>query len=285
MTNPDPATVPVVILCGGQGTRIREASEKLPKPLINIGNQPILWHIMKLYGHHGFRRFVLCLGYKAWDIKQYFLRFEEMSSDLKVHVGKATETEYLGRTTLDDWEVLLIDTGLETGTGGRLAAVAPHLDSDYFMVTYGDGLGDVDIGRQLKTLAGSDHLGMVTGVHPTLALRRAWCRGRPGHQLRREATVRWLGVRWLLRLQARVSRLRAERRARALLRATAGPGDHPRRQARAVRAHRLLDGHGHLPGVHGPQRHVGRRHRTLEALVANRPPSRSGRLGLASDIA
>lgn len=168
MNNPDPATVPVVILCGGQGTRIREASEKLPKPLINVGSQPILWHIMKLYGAHGFRRFVLCLGYKAWDIKQYFLRFEEMSSDLKVHVGRETETEYMGRTTLDDWEVLLVDTGLDTGTGGRLAAVAPHLqDNDYFMLTYGDGLGPVDVGRQLKTLAGSDYLGMVTGVHPT----------------------------------------------------------------------------------------------------------------------
>ena len=72
MQNVDPADVPVVILCGGEGTRIREASEKLPKPLIGIGTQPILWHIMKLYGAHGFRRFVLCLGYKAWDIKEYF---------------------------------------------------------------------------------------------------------------------------------------------------------------------------------------------------------------------
>ncbi len=156
-----------MILCGGQGTRIREASEKLPKPMINIGEQPILWHIMKLYGHHGFRRFVLCLGYKAWDIKQYFLRFEEMMSDLKVHVGGDTETEYLERTTLDDWEVQLIDTGLDAGTGGRLAAVGPLLTGDYFMLTYGDGLGNVDVGRQLKTLAASDYLGMVTGVHPT----------------------------------------------------------------------------------------------------------------------
>jgi glucose-1-phosphate cytidylyltransferase len=167
VTNADPADIPVVILCGGQGTRIREASEKLPKPLINIGNQPILWHIMKLYGHHGFRRFVLCLGYKAWDIKQYFLRFEEMSSDLMVHVGRETETEYVGRTSLDDWEVLLVDTGLDTGTGGRVAAVAPYLDVDYFMLTYGDGLGNVDVGRQIKTLAASDYIGMVTGVHPT----------------------------------------------------------------------------------------------------------------------
>lgn len=166
-THPDPAHVPVVILCGGQGTRIREASEKLPKPLINIGSQPILWHIMKLYGHHGFRRFVLCLGYKAWDIKQYFLRYEEMMSDLEVHMGATTKTEYLERATLDDWEVSLMDTGMDTGTGGRLAAVASRLDNDYFMLTYGDGLGDVDVARQLQALSESEHIGMVTGVHPT----------------------------------------------------------------------------------------------------------------------
>lgn len=164
---PDPADVPVVILCGGQGTRIREASEKLPKPLIKIGSQPILWHIMKLYGHQGFRRFVLCLGYKAWDIKQYFLRYEEMMSDLQVHLGGETSTTYLERATLDDWEVSLMDTGMETGTGGRLAAVASQLDSDYFMLTYGDGLGDVDVASQLRSLGESDLLGTVTGVHPT----------------------------------------------------------------------------------------------------------------------
>jgi glucose-1-phosphate cytidylyltransferase len=156
-----------VILCGGQGTRIREASEKLPKPLINIGSQPVLWHIMKLYGHHGFRRFVLCLGYKAWDIKQYFLRYEEMTSDLKVNLGAEDETEFLQRETLDDWEVLLIDTGMDTGTGGRVVNVAQYLDSDYFMLTYGDGVADVDVGAQLKMLADSDYTGLVTGVNPT----------------------------------------------------------------------------------------------------------------------
>lgn len=166
MTSPNPADVPVVILCGGQGTRIREASEKLPKPMINIGTQPVLWHIMKLYSFHGFRRFVLCLGYKAWDIKQYFLRYEEMMSDLRVQMGGG-KTDYLERATLEDWEVSLIDTGMETGTGGRLAEVAPHLDADYFMLTYGDGVGDVDVARQLQALAESDCIGMVTGVHPT----------------------------------------------------------------------------------------------------------------------
>ena len=166
MTSPNPADVPVVILCGGQGTRIREASEKLPKPLINIGNQPILWHIMKLYGHYGFRRFVLCLGYKAWDVKQYFLRYEEMGSDLRIDTGGG-KTELLQQATLEDWEVSLIDTGMETGTGGRLAKVAPYLDNEYFMLTYGDGLGDVDLGAQLGAIGGSDLIGMVTGVHPT----------------------------------------------------------------------------------------------------------------------
>ena len=165
MTTPDPSEVPVVVLCGGQGTRIREASEKLPKPLINIGAQPILWHIMKMYGAHGFRRFVLCLGYKAWDIKEYFLQYEEMMSDLTLELGKPPR--YRNRESLDDWEVSLIDTGMDTGTGGRLAQVGPLLDHDYFMITYGDGVGDIDVGAELQTLAESDLTGLVTGVHPT----------------------------------------------------------------------------------------------------------------------
>ena len=165
MTEPDPSNVPVVVLCGGQGTRIREASEKLPKPMIDIGGQPILWHIMKLYGSHGYRRFILCLGYKAWTIKQYFLEYEEMMSDLRIRVGG--EREYLERESLDDWEVSLVDTGMHTGTGGRLQRVGHLIDSDYFMVTYGDGLGDVDLSAQLTSLATSDLTGLVTGVHPT----------------------------------------------------------------------------------------------------------------------
>ncbi|MCP3988515.1 MAG: NTP transferase domain-containing protein [Actinomycetia bacterium] len=166
MTQPDPSDIPVIVLCGGQGTRIREASEKLPKPMIDIGSQPILWHIMKLYGAHGFRRFILCLGYKSWDIKQYFLQYEVMMSDLTVKVG-GKDTSWLHHESLDDWEVSLIDTGLETGTGGRIEKVGHLIDTDYFMVTYGDGLGDIDLAGELANLAASDLLGMVTGVHPT----------------------------------------------------------------------------------------------------------------------
>jgi len=162
----DRENTPVVILCGGQGTRIREASEKLPKPLINIGAQPILWHIMKLYGAHGFRRFILCLGYKAWDIKHYFLRYEEMMSDVTINVGRRN-TSFIHLESLDDWEVTLVDTGLDTGTGGRVAKIAHLIDTEYFMLTYGDGLGDVDVSRQLSALHETDLIGLVTGVHPT----------------------------------------------------------------------------------------------------------------------
>jgi len=134
--------------------------------MIGIGSQPILWHIMKLYGSHGYRRFILCLGYKAWDIKQYFLQYDVMMSDLTVGV-RGRETRYLQHESLDDWEVSLIDTGMDTGTGGRLANVGHLIDTDYFMVTYGDGLGNIDLSGQLATLADSDLVGMVTGVHPT----------------------------------------------------------------------------------------------------------------------
>ncbi len=166
MTQPEPSDIPVIVLCGGQGTRIREASERLPKPLIDIGGQPILWHIMKLYGAHGFRRFILCLGYKAWDIKQYFLEYQRMMSDLRIETG-AGSIDFLDRETLDDWEVSLVDTGVETGTGGRVDLVRNLIDTDYFMVTYGDGLGDVDLRAELRALADSDNIGLVTGVHPT----------------------------------------------------------------------------------------------------------------------
>jgi len=166
MTQPEPSDIPVIVLCGGQGTRIREASERLPKPLIDIGGQPILWHIMKLYGAHGFRRFILCLGYKAWDIKQYFLEYQRMMSDLRIETGNGA-IDFLDRETLDDWEVSLVDTGVDSGTGGRIDLVRHLIDTDYFMVTYGDGLGDVDLRAELRALVDSDNIGVVTGVNPT----------------------------------------------------------------------------------------------------------------------
>ncbi len=162
------ADIPVVILCGGQGTRIREASEKLPKPLIDIGGRPILWHIMKMYGAHGFRKFVLCTGYKSWDIKEYFLRYRENVSDFTLSLQNGESPRFHDEGENEDWDVSIIDTGMETGTGGRLARVAHLLDQPYFMVSYGDGVGGVNLGGELAHLdANPDLMGMVTGVHPT----------------------------------------------------------------------------------------------------------------------
>jgi glucose-1-phosphate cytidylyltransferase len=166
MTNtPDTADIPVVILCGGQGTRIREASEKLPKPLIDIGGKPILWHIMKIYSEHGFRRFVLCLGYKAWDIKEHFLRYKENNSDFTLRLGGG-EPEFHS-TPSDDFEISFVDTGLMTGTGGRIGRVAHLLDQEHFMLTYGDGIGNVDLSAEFAQHVESGKIGTVTGVVPT----------------------------------------------------------------------------------------------------------------------
>ena len=112
-----------VILCGGMGTRIRDASENLPKPLLPIGGSPILWHIMKGYSYHGFKDFVLCLGYKGWLIKEFFLNYQRMSSDLPVTLGPKGATEILDPAADEDWRVTLADTGEATMTGGRLASV------------------------------------------------------------------------------------------------------------------------------------------------------------------
>jgi len=157
--------IPVVVLCGGQGTRIREASERLPKPLIDIGGRPVLWHIMKGFGHHGSRRFVLCLGYRAWDIKEYFLRYRENLTDFTVGLSGG-DVEFIGPQVEDDWKVTCVDTGLLTGTGGRLKGVVEHLDTDEFFVTYGDGVADVDPVALMETHRSNGHMVTVTGVQP-----------------------------------------------------------------------------------------------------------------------
>jgi glucose-1-phosphate cytidylyltransferase len=156
-----------VILCGGMGTRIRDASENLPKPLLPIGGKPILWHIMKGYAHHGFKDFVLCLGYKGWQIKEFFLNYQRMSSDLLVTLGPGGATELLGPSHDEDWRVILADTGEATMTGGRLAAVRKHIEKDELvMFTYGDGVADVDVNRLVAFHRGHGKIATVTAVRP-----------------------------------------------------------------------------------------------------------------------
>jgi glucose-1-phosphate cytidylyltransferase len=134
-----------VILAGGRGTRLAEETAIRPKPMVEIGGRPILWHIMQIYAAHGVTDFVICLGYKGWLIKEYFLNYLMHSSDISVDL--ATGKVDVLRPAAEPWRVTLVDTGEESMTGGRLKRVSPHLaDQDAFCMTYGDGVADVDIG-------------------------------------------------------------------------------------------------------------------------------------------
>jgi glucose-1-phosphate cytidylyltransferase len=159
--------IPVVILCGGMGTRLREASEKLPKPLVDIGGRPILWHIMKTYRAHGFRRFVLALGYKSELIKAYFLDYRHLTSDFTLRLGSDGEPTFHSTTGDEDWEITFVETGLQTATGSRVKRLAPYLDGPRFALTYGDGIGDVNISALVEHHRRSGLLGTLTGVHPS----------------------------------------------------------------------------------------------------------------------
>jgi glucose-1-phosphate cytidylyltransferase len=155
---------PVVILCGGLGTRLREETEYRPKPMVEIGSRPILWHIMKCYAHHGYTEFVLCLGYKGDMIRDYFLNYENRNRDVTVTLG-SRDVEIHNAHAEAGWRVTLAETGELTLTGGRLKRVAPYL-GERFMVTYGDGVANVDIKNLVAFHEQHGKLGTVTAVHP-----------------------------------------------------------------------------------------------------------------------
>lgn len=153
-----------VILAGGMGTRIAEESDFRPKPMIEIGGLPLLWHILKAYGRHGIREFIICLGYKAYVIKEFFLDYPRFTSDLTIDLKKH-ETTVLNSNT-EDWKVTLVDTGLNTMTGGRLKRVAHLLGSETFCLTYGDGLSDIDVSREIEFHRKHGKLATVVAVQP-----------------------------------------------------------------------------------------------------------------------
>jgi glucose-1-phosphate cytidylyltransferase len=156
----------VVILCGGKGTRLREETEFRPKPMVPVGNRPILWHIMKTYAHHGFKEFVLCLGYKGEVIKDYFLNYRRLASDLTLKLGRPGEVVYHGAPDEEDWTVTLADTGEDTMTGGRVKRIEKYIQEDAFLLTYGDGVGDVDISALVRFHRRHRKMATVTGVRP-----------------------------------------------------------------------------------------------------------------------
>ena len=157
-------TIPVVILCGGMGTRLREETEIRPKPMVEIGGKPILWHIMNTYAAWGLRNFFLALGYKAEVIKEYFLNFHSHVSDMTVHLATGNIDYHSNKAP--DWHVTLIDSGLHTETGGRVKRMSPWIGSQTFMLTYGDGVGNVDVGALLKFHRSHGKLATITAVRP-----------------------------------------------------------------------------------------------------------------------
>ena len=155
----------VVILCGGIGTRLREETEFRPKPMVKIGTKPILWHIMKHYAHYGFNQFVLCLGYKGEAIKEYFYHYMLHNNDVTVKLGKDRQIMIHENSQVEDWEITLVDTGEQTLKGARIHKVQNYIDGD-FMVTYGDGISDIDIGSLVRFHKEHGKIATVTGVSP-----------------------------------------------------------------------------------------------------------------------
>lgn len=152
----------VIILCGGKGTRLREETEFKPKPMVEIGGRPVLWHIMSVYARYGYKDFVLPLGYKGEVIKQYFHDYRMRNTDFTVDL--ASGDVHFHATPRVDWRVTMADTGEETLKGARIKRIAAHLDTERFMVTYGDGVSDIDIDALVDFHIRSGKIGTFTGV-------------------------------------------------------------------------------------------------------------------------
>lgn len=158
-----------IILCGGQGTRMKEETEFKPKPMVEIGGKPILWHIMKIYNHYGYNNFILALGYKGNHIKDYFLRHKHYNSNflLNTKEGKIIEFFDGGNDEQDDFSIIFADTGMETAHGERVLMLKDYIKEDIFMVTYGDGVANIDISKLVDFHKKKGVIATITGVHPT----------------------------------------------------------------------------------------------------------------------
>ncbi len=155
----------VVLLAGGMGTRISEESDFKPKPMVEIGGKPILWHIMKIYSHYGFNEFIVCLGYKGYFIKEYFSHYYMHQTDVSIDLSN-NSMEFL-QSKSEPWKITLIDTGLNTMTGGRLKRIQKFIGNETFMMTYGDGVADIDISSLVEFHNGHKKLATLTSIQPT----------------------------------------------------------------------------------------------------------------------
>lgn len=157
----------VVILCGGKGTRLREETEYRPKPMVPIGDRPILWHIMKTYAAFGHTEFILCLGYKGGMIKDYFRNYQWTAGDVSLNLGHGAGVKFHQQHAENDWRVTLAETGEESMTGWRVRQIEKHIGGDeHFLLTYGDGVGNMDIAGAVKVHHAKGAACTLTGVHP-----------------------------------------------------------------------------------------------------------------------
>ncbi|EKP04908.1 MULTISPECIES: glucose-1-phosphate cytidylyltransferase [Leptospira] len=156
----------VVILAGGYGTRIRDVSDDIPKPMIPIGPYPILWHIMKIYSFFGHKDFIICLGYKGQVIKDFFLNYEAYTRDFTISFGSSGMIRYHSPHDESDWKITLVDTGLTSMTGSRISKIKKFIDEDDFLLTYGDGVSDVDVNQLIQFHKSHKQVLTVTGVRP-----------------------------------------------------------------------------------------------------------------------
>lgn len=156
----------VVILAGGYGTRISEETHLKPKPMIEIGDKPMLWHIMNRYSNYDFREFIICLGYKGNVIKEYFAHYYLYGSDVTFDFGSESNKVTVHNRYLDPWKVTLVDTGQETMTGGRLKRIRKYVENEPFMLTYGDGLSDLDIGKLVDFHHSHGKIATLTATQP-----------------------------------------------------------------------------------------------------------------------
>ncbi len=155
----------VVILAGGLGTRLSEVTDLKPKPMVEIGGKPILWHIMKIYSAHGFQDFVICLGYKSYLVKEYFANYYLHQSDLTINI-RGNNIEWHS-SEAEPWKITLKDTGLTTMTGGRIRKIQPYIEDQTFLLTYGDGVGNVNIDELIKFHKSHGKLCTITSVQPS----------------------------------------------------------------------------------------------------------------------
>ena len=158
--------IPVIILCGGKGSRIRDIDHTRPKPLLEIGGKPILWHVMHIYAAHGFKRFVLCLGYLGEQIRQFVINYHAMTSNFTVRLHNPESIVFHDGEEKLDWEITCVETGEDTMTGGRLWRVRDFIDTENFILTYGDGVSNVDLTASLEFHLNHNKIGTVTGIHP-----------------------------------------------------------------------------------------------------------------------